>query len=65
MPRRPPSPDPLVILPPPDETPQQRATRLQSEAEAAKISAAIDAELEVPLFIRLRHICLLIYSLSA
>ncbi|KAF8498835.1 guanine nucleotide binding protein, alpha subunit [Hysterangium stoloniferum] len=47
MPRRPPSPDPLVILPPPGETPQQRAERLQAEAEAIKISAAIDAELEL------------------
>jgi len=47
MPRRRGSPDPLAIIPPVDETPEQRAARLQVEAQAAKISAEIDAQLEV------------------
>lgn len=49
MPRRPASPDPLSVLtlPPPDETPQQRAARAQAEAEALRISTEIDAQLEV------------------
>ena len=49
MPRRPTSPDPLSIIsrPPPDESPQQRAARTQAEAEALRISAEIDAQLEV------------------
>lgn len=52
MPRRPASPDPLavVIKPPPDETPQQRASRLQAEVEASRISAEIDAQIEVCLY---------------
>lgn len=49
MPRRPTSPDPLsiVIRPPIDETPHERAARTQAEAEALRISAEIDAELDV------------------
>jgi guanine nucleotide-binding protein alpha-1 subunit len=49
MPRRPASPDPLNLAtrPPIDETSQQRAEREQAEAEALRISAEIDAQLEV------------------
>jgi guanine nucleotide-binding protein alpha-1 subunit len=49
MPRRPASPDPLniVVRPPPDENSQQRAARAQAEAEALRISAEIDAQLDV------------------
>lgn len=52
MPRRPASPDPLSVAtrPPPDESPQQRAEREQIEAEAERISAEIDAQLEVRRF---------------
>ncbi|KAF8588004.1 G-protein alpha subunit [Ramaria rubella] len=48
MPRRPVSPDPLTIVtqPPPDESPQERAARVQAEAEALRISAEIDAQLD-------------------
>lgn len=53
MPRRRASPDPLVILPPVDETPQQRSARLQAEADAAKISAEIDAQIEVSVLLLL------------
>lgn len=40
--------DPLtqVMLPPPDETPEQRAVRLQREAEAQRVSEAIDNTLK-------------------
>lgn len=47
MPRRSNTPDPLSIAPPVDETPQQRAARLQAEAEAARVNAEIDAQIEV------------------
>jgi len=42
------SDDPLdeVLRPPPDETPQQRELRLEREAEAKRISLAIDASIK-------------------
>ena len=36
----------LALLPPPDETPAQKALRLQNEALAKQRSDAIDAEIE-------------------
>ena len=49
MPRRTTSPDPLAVLtqPPPDESPEQRAARTRSEAEALHTSERIDAQLHV------------------
>ena len=43
-----PSDDPLdeVLRPPPDETDEQRQIRLEKEAEAKRISQAIDASLK-------------------
>lgn len=43
-----PSDDPLdeVLRPPPDETDEQRQIRLENEAEAKRISQAIDASLK-------------------
>jgi guanine nucleotide-binding protein alpha-1 subunit len=40
--------DPITVLlqPPPDETPQQRASRLAAEAEARRVSDEIDARLK-------------------
>ena len=42
------SDDPLdqVLRPPPDETPQEREIRLEREAEARRISQAIDASIK-------------------
>ncbi|KAF4616850.1 hypothetical protein D9613_008685 [Agrocybe pediades] len=42
------SDDPLdeVLRPPPDETPEQRAIRLEREAEAKRVSMAIDATIK-------------------
>lgn len=42
------SDDPLdeVLRPPPDETPEQRELRLEREAEAKRISLAIDASIK-------------------
>ncbi|KAH9477521.1 Guanine nucleotide-binding protein alpha-4 subunit [Psilocybe cubensis] len=43
-----PSEDPLdeVLKPPPDETPEQRELRLEREAEAKRVSLAIDANIK-------------------
>ena len=40
--------DPLdeLLKPPPDETPEQREVRLQGEAEAKRVSLAIDATIK-------------------
>jgi hypothetical protein len=43
-----PTDDPLdeILKPPPDETPEQRAIRLEREAESKRISLAIDASIK-------------------